>query len=258
MDLVGHRGLWIRGRLQGEDGRALAQVQIGCGRELNPWNAGELQALANDEGRFRIGPLFPGTYQLRTLGGDGVFGWPSEATTVEAGASNVVLVLPSRHSIGGRVVDREGRAVDAHVHLLRQNSSLGQETSQREQGAFLFIALEPDTYSVQAEAPDGRVAVRSIVLAEGTRVEGIVLTLEEGTRIGVRHDLERYARCAIWAGDALAADSSVHYGRESFETVPAGPLRIELYSGDEIFAVRELIGRAGRVESVEFDLVPGD
>lgn len=255
VDLVGHRGLWIRGRVEGEDGRALAGVQVGCGRGRND---AELQAFSDDQGRFRIGPLFPATYELRTFGGDGVFGWPSEATTVEAGASDVVLVLPLRNSIGGRVVDGEGRAVDAHVHLLRLNSSLGQGTSQREQGAFLFIALEADIYSAQAEAPDGRVAVRRVGLAEGASVAGVVLTLGEGTRIGVRHDLDRYVRCAIWAGDALAADSTVPRGEESFETVPAGPLRIELYSGDEIVAVRELIGRAGRVESVEFDLEPGD
>jgi hypothetical protein len=140
---------------------------------------------------------------------------------------------------------------------LRRNSSLGQSTSQRNQGSFLFFSLEPGGYSVQAEAPDGRVAVRNVTLADGERVEYFLLTLQEGTRIGVRHDLARGVRCAIWAGDALAADSTVSPGEETFETVPAGPLRVELYSGDEIFAVRELVGRAGRVESVEFDLEAG-
>lgn len=254
LDLIGHRGLWITGRVQGQDGRALGQIMVGCGRGRN---ATERQAYTDDQGRFRIGPLFPATYLLRVFGGDGTFGWAREALHAEAGASDVVLVLPSRHSIGGRVVDRDGHAVDAHVHLLQRNSSLGQGTSQREQGAFLFFELDPGVYSVQAEAPDGSVAVQRVVLAEGGRIEGVVLTLKPGTRIGVKHDLAHGVRCAIWAGDALAADSTVGPDGLSLETVPAGPLRVELYSGDRIVAVKELVGRAGRVESAEFDLEPG-
>lgn len=255
VDLVARRGLWITGRVEGEDGRAVARIRVACGSRRN---SSELHALSDEAGRFRLGPLHPGPHVLRLLGSDGIMGWISEGQTVAAGASDVVLVFPSQHSIGGRVVDHEGRALDAQVHLLQRNGSLGQGTSHREQGAFVFVALEPGTYSVQAEAPDGRVAVQSVELATGTRVEGLVLTVEAGTRIGVRHDIERNVRCSIWAGDALAADSTVRQGQESFETVPAGPLRIELYSGDEVLAVRELHGRAGRVESVEFDLVAGN
>ncbi len=255
VDLVAWRGLWIRGRVEGEEGHGLARVLVECEREHG---SDELRTLTDDAGVFQVGPLAPGTHHLRTLGGDGVFGWPSESTTAEAGATDVRLVLHARHSIGGLVLDAEGRALDAHVHLLRRGDSLGQGTSSREPGAFLFVALEPGSYSLQAEAPDGRVAVRGVELAPGGRVTGAELRVQEGTRIGVRHDLEHDARCAIWAGDVLAADSTVRRGEEGFETVPAGPLRIELYSGDEILAVRELVGRAGRVESVDFDLRPGD
>ena len=42
-------------------------------------------------------------------------------------------------------------------------------------------------------------------------------------------------------------------GAENFETVPAGRLRVELYAGKELLAVHELVGRAGRVETVAFE-----
>ena len=249
VDLVAYRDLWIRGRVEGEDGRALPNVVVYLGRS----GQSELSQGSDHEGRFALGPLAPGPHELRAFGPDGVVGW-IEPMLVEAGANDVVLVIPTRNSIGGRVVDREGHAVDARVHLLQRNSSLGQGTSSRQPGAFLFIALEPGTYSVQAEVPDGRVAVRSVELRDGQRVDDVVLTLDDGVRIGVRHDLTENVRCAIWAGDALAADSTVHVGEENFETVPAGPLRVELYSGAGTLAVRSLQGEPGRVARVEFVL----
>jgi len=248
--LVAHLGLWIEGRVEDEDGRGLARAVVRAG--LAGGNS-DLQALTDDAGGFRFGPLLPGEHHLHALGGDGVLGWPSAEVTAPAGARDVRLVLAIVHSIGGRVVDREGRGLDAHVHLLRRNGSLGQGTSQREPGAFRFVGLEPGTYSVQAEGADGRVAVREVVLAEGGRVADVHLVLEEGTRVGVRHALERAVRCGIFADGVLAADATLRPGQENFETVPAGRLRVELYSGDELLAVRELIGRAGRVETVVFE-----
>lgn len=250
VELVAHLGLWIEGRVEDEDGRGQARAVVRGGQARSN---GDLQALTDDAGGFRLGPLVPGEHHLQAIGGDGVLGWPGARVTAPAGARDVLLVLAIVHSIGGRVVDREGRGLDAHVHLLRRNGSLGQSTSQREPGAFRFVGLEPGTYSVQAEGPDGRVAVREVVLEEGGRVADVRLVLEEGTRVGVRHALERAVRCGIFADGVLAADATLRPGQENFETVPAGRLRVELYSGDELLAVRELVGRAGRVETVSFE-----
>ncbi|HEX6884438.1 MAG TPA: sigma-70 family RNA polymerase sigma factor [Planctomycetota bacterium] len=250
VELVAHLGLWIEGRVEDEDRRGLARAHVRGGLIGGD---GDQQALTDDTGAFRLGPLVPGEHHLQALGGDGVLGWPGAKVIAPAGARDVLLVLPTVHSIGGRVVDREGRGVDAHVHLLRRNGSLGQSTSQSEPGAFRFVGLEPGIYSVQAEGADGRVAVREVVLAEGGRVADVALVLEEGTRIGVRHALARSVRCGIFADGVLAADATLRPGAENFETVPAGRLRVELYAGEELLAVRELVGRAGRVESVAFE-----
>jgi carboxypeptidase family protein len=250
VDLVAHRGLWIEGRVEDEEGHRLSGIHV---RAEDPGRGEAVQAYSGDGGAFTLGPLAPGEHQLRLLGGDGFFGWPADTVAVEAGARDVVLVLRSVHSIGGRVVEPGGRAADARVHLLQRSGSLGQGTSSENPGAFRFLGLEPGEYSVQAEAPDGRVAVRNVELAEGGRVDGVELVLAEGARIGVKHAFDHGVRCSIFSEGVLAADSTVSPGEESFETVPAGRLRVELYDGSGILAMRELVGRAGRVESIHFE-----
>ncbi len=249
LDLEAPRGLWIRGRVLDPDGKPLGRMAVMATR---PPDEGRLVLYADEEGTFALGPLAPGMHALRAFG-DGIFGWGAPLE-VAAGTDGVELRVGATNSIAGRVVDAEGRPADAHVHLLQRSGSLGQGTSQREQGGFLFIDLEPGTYTVQAEAPDGRVAILEAVLEEGQRITGLVVTLREGARIGVRHDLESYVRCSIWSNGVLAADSTVRAGVEAFETVPAGPIRVELYDGSGTLGEQELDARAGRVETVVFDL----
>ncbi len=247
LDLVSHRGLWIRGRVLGPEAGAFENAFVMAGGGCDQ---GRIQTFSGD-GAFALGPLVPGTYSLRAFS-DGVFGW-GEPVRVAAGTEGVEIRIGEMHSIAGRVVDADGNPADAHVHLLQRSGSLGQGTSSREQGAFLFIDLEPGTYTVQAEAPDGRVTVQQVVLERRKRITGLVLTLEEGARIGVRHAFDHGVRCSIWSGAVLVADSTVRSGEENFETVPAGPIRVELYDGTGTLAERELEARAGRVETVAFD-----
>src|SRR4029077_13029283 len=102
-------------------------------RVAPPGKSEAFELSADGDGEFRLGPLAPGDYELRVLGTDGVFGWPRESQTIAAGRTDVVLVLSLANSIGGRVVDPEGSAKDAQVHLLQRNGSLGQATSSQAQ-----------------------------------------------------------------------------------------------------------------------------
>jgi len=253
VDLVTYRDLWIEGRVVREDGRPAPNTHVyATRRDLGP---GELRTVADPaRGEFCLGPLVPGAYELRLFAEAGM-GWNDEPVVVEAGTKDVVLVYRPGRAIAGRVVDEQGHAVDASVHLLRaRQGSLGQSTSSVDQGAFLFHSLDAGECFVQAGMPDGRVAVERVELAEDGRVSDLVLTVRAGARIGVRHDLERGVRCAIWCDGRLAADSTISPGEENFETVPSGPIRVELYEGGATLAVRDLTARADRVESLEFDL----
>lgn len=250
LDLVAERGRWIRGVVVGPDGEP---VRGGHVLAQPTEDRGQFSVAAND-GRFAIGPLRSGAYALRALA-QGAFGW-GKPLVVEAGTEDVVLRLAgdgSQGTIAGRVVDEAGRGVKSHVHLLMpRRGSIG--TSTTDEGTFLLTGIDPGEYSVTASMPDGRAVVVPVTMTRGETREGLVLELAPGGRIAVTHDLEDGVRVAIWVGQALAADSTVRPGEETFEVVPAGRVRVELYGGGRTLAEQTVLVRPGRVERADFDV----
>ncbi len=254
VDLVCARGLFVRGVVLGPGDRPLVYAAV---RGQPEHGRGESRTTARSDGTFRLGPLAPGPYRLSAWG-SGTFGM-SGGFEARAGDEGVVLRLGVKHTVAGRVVGTDGAPCDAHVHLLfgGGGGSLGQGTSSRDMGAFLFTDLRPGTYSVQAETADGRVAcVGGVTVPEGGHARDVELVLEPATRVRVVLSGERGGRVAIFARGIRVADATVAPGREALEYAPAGPLRVELYSGGETLAVRELVGAPGRVETLELELPP--
>jgi RNA polymerase sigma-70 factor (ECF subfamily) len=250
LDLVAEHGAWIEGVVLGPDGKPVPGCRIVAQRS---GDRGQVATQSSD-GHFVLGPLKRGEYALRAMA-EGAFGW-GEPLRVAAGAQGVELRLTgdgTQGTIAGRVVDEAGRGVKAHVHLLMpRRGSLG--TSTTGEGTFLLTGIEPGEYGVSAALPDGRTAVLPVTLERGENLSGLVLELRPGGRVVITHDLETSARVALWVGDVLAADSTVRAGEETFEVVPAGRVRVELYGGGRTLAERTLHVRSDRVERADFQL----
>ena len=139
------RGLEITGRVVDADGAPVPKLEVRCAAN-DARRDGRHEETTDDDGRFKFGPLAPGTFDVT---------FPELAVTrdgVEAG-TDVAVALTGRSRIAGRLLGAEGDGYYAYEDVRIRPAAGGPEREVRtdERGRFEFRGLEPGIYDVSAE-----------------------------------------------------------------------------------------------------------
>lgn len=249
IELVLHRGLYVRGVVRMPDGSPAKRASVDGSRGDH-----DSSVQAREDGTFVLGPLVSGTYAVEAesmLDRDCA---PSESVNVEAGATNVVLQLRRGARISGRIVDaatNEGTkaellyqsGTDPNLHM----------TQTRPDGSFELGGLLPGTVSIVASTSDGRIAASTpITLVAGDAVKDVVVSLERGARVTVAFEGTSRFGSAWFAKDGRCVTTDgVERGTKHTFTVPPGKVRLEfrIFEKDKRI-VRDLDLAAGEEREV--------
>lgn len=181
-----HRDLYIRGIVNDWKGDPIDQGVQAIGAD-----GGSLLSGRPSNGRFTIGPLLPGSYELKAgTFGDGVNA-PVRGIPARAGDDNVIVQLQRGGVISGMVRD----AVTGNLlacEVTQGSTGGGGYTSHIDEGTFRQEGICPGECSIQVETADGRVAVHGpFTIEPGQVVEGIEILVAEPAFVDV-----------AWGGDA--------------------------------------------------------
>jgi RNA polymerase sigma factor (sigma-70 family) len=154
-------GLFVSGVVRDADGEPVTtEVRLRLARADG--GASRVRGRTDPEGRFTVGPLEPGTYDLEATP------WPPVGTDllpgalegVPAGAENLVVRLRRGLAFHGVAVDREGRPVEGGLlsvtRLMPEGFEQGWRSPIEQDGAFRSFPLDPDaTYDLRLQGPTG-------------------------------------------------------------------------------------------------------
>ena len=187
----------LAGTVLGPDGRAVPSALVLVG-EPGKWRitatpaGGERpvtgtrphprESHTDDEGRYEVHGLAPGGQPVvvRATG----FGlWRGEAQVLEHGRSILDVRLAPGVTLVGRVVDREGRPLDAQVRVGPRSGPFGSGTTTDEEGRFRLEDLEAGELEVLAthesthasatlRGAPGETITWEAVLSEGGAIRG--------------------------------------------------------------------------------------
>jgi hypothetical protein len=160
--LVVERGIRLRIRLVDPGGNPCPGVEIHV--------RGSLPGRTNAEGWIEVGGLVEKTYtvQVDLRPYWGVWNRLEKQLEVKTGMREAVIVGPERHSLGGILVDGEGRPLPGvRLHA----SAVDAVTRTDEQGRFLFERIKPGKYRIRL---DGRREVHPPVVESGLRDHRLV------------------------------------------------------------------------------------
>jgi hypothetical protein len=221
-----HRGLVLRGVVVDPEGAPVATVMVNA-TSVEPGTAATSHAHTSGSGRFVLGPLLPGEYELRSGTRHDLA--PIEPVRARAGDRDVVLRLRAGATIAGRVV---GLAGDGSTVLRVSAVALNAPGYWQRQGgdaAFEFGGLLPGEYALYAHTTDGRCAVHPpLRIGQAERVEGIEMRLGPGAKLRLRREgTQGVARFRVLAGDLLLVRDGVQAGDVFEQVVPAGEVAIE-------------------------------
>ena len=230
-----HRGLTIGGHVLDPSGEPVASLSVYA---VLPETGLLAQGETNEKGRFLLGPLVPGRYQVATPAGTGAFA-PAESVHAEAGEQEITLRLRSGGTVAGAILARQGqKPVAASVALARldREEELGfvRTAEASAAGRFLFEGLEPGAYSLAAQTQDGRCGMLTrFTLDAGQLVEGLRVEVEPGARLRLRAEgKEAGAFVAVYCGDVAIMSDQIAPGSTAEQTVPGGKVRILTFVRD--------------------------
>lgn len=191
------------------------------------------RSTAEEDGRFALGGLPPGVYEVRASA-SGFADGSVDDVSVEAGSTAACeLALTSGVRLAGRVVDPAGEPV-AGVELRVEGEWMVQGTGSvsDEEGVFGFAGLHPGELTLVAQA-DGFLATPHALgeLADGDVVEDLVLVLDRGLAL---------AGVVRWPDGrpALGARVEAHSSEQAWTDVPH-----DVSAADGSFTITGLEGR---------------
>jgi hypothetical protein len=250
------RELYVRGRVLGPDGEAAEGFVFGI--LVDSTGARFAEGATAQEGKFSLGPLPPGSYEVRASNYSGPLS-DSEAVTVEAGAEDVVLRLVCGASVAVTVFDARGNpAQSTRLWVLEQgeagSSPIGIMTEA--DGKASVDGRRPGAYTFSASTPVGEFArVSDVQLVPGAAPTTVELRMEPAARLRIRLPPERargvYVRL-LQDGRAIA------YGfinGDSLVTVPPGVIEVELthFGGEAVIERRRVLAVLGQETEVVFE-----
>ena len=241
------RGLYIRGTLVAPDGTTGVH-----GAVLATSAAGEhLQASAEKDGAFVLGPLARGTF---TLTGSAYNTYLSSlATAINAPAKDVVLLTRTGAEVAGKVIDQSGAGVQSAITIGGDGGSLSITRTQPD-GAFRFDGLEPGRYTVFASTTAGQAGVMpGVMLSTGTPVTGLEVVLEPGAKLRIRYEGSGVGSASIRRNGANIGGDGIEGGRNKTQVVAPGRIAVSFrYPGREQPEVRELDIAKGEDREIVF------
>jgi RNA polymerase sigma factor (sigma-70 family) len=221
-----HRGLYIEGRVVAPGALPTHLVVMASMEAFHAM----VQGSEVVDGRFRLGPLMPGTYTVGARSasrGDQSFA-PSDDVEARAGATGVELALRLGVRIEVRAIDAaDGNAVDAKFTVSRLNGGwYGNSYGAR--ATFLTDGLEPGVYCALALAPDGRVGVVDRFTAESsTELTAVTVPIDVGGTLTVTGPDRDGIRDVYVMRDECVLDlHRLQQGERASSVLPPGRYRV--------------------------------
>lgn len=246
------RGLYIRGRVQGSDGKGVARAWV---RANAVDGAGEVGTRCDDNGAFNAGGLVPGSYTLKAggVGRADAFA-ESEPVTADAGEADVLLVVRRGAAILGRVVDQHGELRVAELSIGGSARTVERAADLRwpaKGGRFEIGGLHPGTLRLCASTNEPAFAFERVELKEGSRLEDLVLELRPGARIKLSLEAsQERMRVDVSHPSGFEACVSMRPGASATMVVPPGEITLACAgsaSGDHRQTVTAKLGELAQV-----------
>jgi len=216
------RALFLRGRVVDQDGRPARARVTARNTELSV----ELDAFAESDGAFELGPLPNAEYQLvaRSLSGGDAEQCEASATPAD---TDVVLRLGRGGRLAVRIAPEDGEQLEAVLCVGRVGSPLMYQ-GRTKHGTRLFESLVPGEYNVSARTDDGFFALRrGIQMSAGEQAENIVLTLSDGAFVDVKYEgPELFALCRLLVDGVVVDFDSVPRGSSAQLVGPPGSVEV--------------------------------
>lgn len=181
------RDLFIEGRVTAPSGSSPAGAHVSA---FATDGRGALDVTAGADGRFALGPLAPGSYQLRAWGRTRELAY-SVDVAAEAGATGVELALRRN----GKIVVHAPDVGPGDGQLTFQWApsdgeafeSVMTTVSFESDGRFRWDGIAPGRYDFTLELPDGRVGTAARVLVDSEHeYDRVDLLVERGGVLRIR------------------------------------------------------------------------
>jgi hypothetical protein len=150
-------------------------------------------------------------------------------------------------TIGGVVHGADGAPVHARIAVVGKGGSMSTWTDK--QGRFSFSELHWPEFALHASTEDGRIAV-----APAHPGEHVELVLAPGGTLEIDLDGMEKTRCAVFSGDLRVEDFTLKSYSTVRVVVPAGDVRVELYSGDTTYEERTVRVARGETAKARFEV----
>jgi RNA polymerase sigma factor (sigma-70 family) len=184
-------GLSVSGVVHDADGKPVTtEVRLNLVRSGG--GGATVRGNAGPDGRFTLGPLEPGTYDLEAIP------WPPVGTDllmaefkgVTAGAENLILRMRRGLTFHGVIVDQEGRRVKGGLlsvtRIMPEGHEQGWQCSIGLDGAFTSFPLDPDlTYDLRLTGPTGAQVAVLLDVRPGKESMRVVLVKHAGVLHGL-------------------------------------------------------------------------
>ncbi|MBK7645089.1 MAG: carboxypeptidase regulatory-like domain-containing protein [Planctomycetes bacterium] len=210
-------------------------------------------ALTRAEGRFEIGPLPAGSYEVVACRPGSLE--PGDTLRAQAGERELVLRMRPACSLSGRVVDAStGSGLAAQLTLLRRDEpeTAGVNLYTELDGSFEFEGLREGGYAILATDYERRVSlVSALELAPGRDLRELVIRLEEGARIVAHYSGEHSVELRLEQSGVRLGRPGMQPGAAQTLSVPAGTLVLVLRTADGREERHELALAAGEERALE-------
>ena len=249
IDLRTHRGLFLRGRVIGPDGAGVVAAWVQAVHE-DPqlW----FDAESDDEGSFQIGPLLPGAYRVRVVGGP----WctRSESVDASAGDDSVEIHLGPAAELWGHLVSgATGEGSSGVVWMSMGGDPDSMEVCYPDRtGLFDGRDLVEGVYDLVGCTGDGQCGIlRSIELSAEVAREQLRIETRPGARLEMLWPRSRGDAYSVHQAGVLVGFGHV----ELFYTdvVPVGDLVVKLWRFGEVVEQREVTLAVGESKEIRFE-----
>lgn len=185
IDLDVYRGLYISGKLYSSNGEPCKKGSVGA----SGMDGGSLNARTDLEGAFKVGPLLPGQYLLRSGSMGDKMDTLAIPVSAQAGDENVEIRLRLGGRAIGTVVDKATKTrLAAQVGYRPIGEKRGAYTAHIDDGIFDIGGLIAGTCNIVVETSDGRIAVvQGLQIVAGETLEDLEIAVPAATHIEVHY-----------------------------------------------------------------------
>ncbi len=202
----------------------VAGAEVEARRDAPAMMLGEVArrgATAGGDGRFRIGGLRPGMYELGAHTASATTRAPTRVGLgVAEQVSNVEILIGAGPVVRGTIVDEAGTPVAGSIEIEGQRTGRLEDTDKR--GAFAVTGLAPGHYTLRGHADDFVPAASPDVELADKDVDGVRVVVRRGVKIkghvdprqicDVSAETEGVRGASVFEPTTTAADGEFTFG----------------------------------------------